>query len=439
MMPSPASLSRIGILLAAGATTPALARPDVIPSVTASVGVAYSSNPFLQRGPTRSGSGLTVDIAPSLEIIDARTRAAITANVGRSQYLDNVGNSTGYRLQSVVSHRAADRLTLNAQLGFDSSILGARSQGLVVPGAVTVPVAVEGTGSTPGTAATTGGVGPLPGTGSALGLDALVGGIGTTVVDSDLALLGTRQRRNLLSASAGVDFRPSARSTWSFGVNGARATFPDATLLLNSYTSYGAQLGYSRALSETRSIGVGLGVSSVDYARTGTTTIFSPRVSYVQRIRGGWTLTGSVGAALVREGGASATSLSGEVSLCRTALRSALCLSASRQPSVTGLGNVGSQTAIGASYSYRLAERTTLSASAGYSQLSAQSFAVLGVPTVRAAQGFLTSDLLITRQFSRRLSGFVGIAYRDLYSRALTVSADYGVRAGVAVTIGRRR
>ena len=230
----------------------------------------------------------------------------------------------------------------------------------------------------------------------------------------------------------------SARSTWSAEVNFSRASYPGGSIITEDYSSYGVTLGYRRALSETTSVGAGVGASRVDYARSSGSSVYSPRISISQRLRGGLSWNANAGVAFVSQATGTSTSAFADASLCRTALKSSLCLSASYAPSITGVGSVRNQFGVSANYSYRLAERTSLSASVGYTQLPAQSGLVLSAPRVRSAQSFLTSDVVLNRRFSRAVSGYLGASYRKLDDSTVNVKADYGVRIGIAFTLRRR-
>lgn len=424
-------------VLLGGIAAPAFAAPEVVPSVTVSGGGLYSSNPFLTPGAARDGVAATVEVAPSVEIIGDRTQATISGNVGYTQYFGGLGNTSGFRIQGLVQHRATDRLSLNARASFDSSILGARAfndpvRALALAPAVDVVPSPEATSTTPLTPLVTS---PAP----LFSPDNLTPGFGSGVVDSDLGLLGARQRRNLWSASGGLDYRISVRSGLSAEVNFSKASYPGGSTITEDYTSYGATLGYRRALSETTTVGLGFGASRVDYAQSRGTTVYSPRVSISQRFRGRFTWNANVGLAMVRQPTGSSTSAFADASLCQTGLRSSLCVSASYAPSITGVGSVRNQLGVSASYNYRLAERTLLSATVGYSQLTAQRTTVLGLPFQRAAQSFVSGDIVLNRRFSRTVSGYVGTSYRKLYDSSMNVKADFGVRVGIALTLGGRR
>ena len=434
MIKARVAICRICAVAAVGVAAPTWAAPEVVPSITVSGGALYTSNPFLSPGVTPDGSAVSIEVAPSVEIIGDRTQGIISGNIGYTQYLGSLGSTSGYRVQGVVLHRANDRLSLNARASFDSSILGARgfndplrtlpfAQDIdPAPGTVPVPGAPVAPSVTP----------PLFAT------DGPILGLGTSIIDSDLGLLGARQRRNLWSASGGLDYRSSARSTWSAEVNFSRASYPGGSIITEDYSSYGVTLGYRRALSETTSVGAGVGASRVDYARSPGSSVYSPRISISQRLRGGLSWNANAGVAFVSQATGTSTSAFADASLCRTTLKSLLCLSASYAPSITGVGSVRNQVGVSANYSYRLAERTSLSASVGYTQLPAQSGLLLNVPRVRPAQSFLTSDVVLNRRFSRAVSGYLGASYRKLDDSTVNVKADYGVRIGIAFTLSRR-
>lgn len=429
MIGARASLLATTVALLAGAT--GAGAQTVIPSAQVSVSGGYSTNPFLTTGDDLGVASAQIGIVPQLEIIDGTDQATISAFYDRTEYASKYDGNDGYGLNINASTQFDPRTSLSFFASYSSSILGTAN------GFGTEPVIVTGTGT--GTGSGTGtGTGTDTGTGTTPIVTTPI--VTTSIIDTiggDIGLVGFRQRRNALSAGLSGSYRPDEKSTWGFGANVARNSYPDNGGLASSFRSYGVNTSYSRSLSERSSAGFQIGATLTDYNRLPSAKFVTPRLTYNTRLAERWTLDLAVGASFVDDGFSTGVAASATASLCRIAERAQFCLTASREPGVSGFGGARNQTSVTAVYTYQLAEATSLSASGSYSQTSNGVTPLQGFQT--RDQGYLSGSLTLNRRLARRLSAFGTLNYRDVNGLGVPIDADLGARAGLSLAIGGRQ
>ncbi len=442
--PLPLSVSRLlaGAAVAIAATP--VAAQTTIPSITVTAGGGYSSNPLLTE-PSRSAISTQIDVRPEVQFIDGVSEGAISASYNRADYLTGgLGSNDGYGVNASASTRLNPRTSLGVTALYDSQILGAGT-GFFVPSTLTVPT--FGTGTTTATGTTTGTTGAgTTDANAAAGITPIVinpVGVlpGTGGISGDVGLIGLRQRRNTIQAAFNGNYIPSGRSTLSFGLTGSRSSYPgssSALTQLGNFTSYGANVGYSRALSEISSGGVQMNVSKVDYARGFSSQIYTPRLTYSRSLSSRWSLTAAAGAGIVRERSVGTNvSLSVEGSLCRVTERGQGCITAARLPSATGLGGISVLTSAGLSYSQRLAASLSLGVGASYSHVGG-SVVATGTGLVGAGgQDLYSGNVSLQRQIGSRLSIIGQGSYRHVNS-SFASGSDLGARLGLSWSAGGR-
>ncbi|RZM08294.1 MAG: hypothetical protein EOP67_71905, partial [Sphingomonas sp.] len=258
------------------------------------------------------------------------------------------------------------------------------------------------------------------------------------VIGGDIGLIGLRQRRNSLNAGVFGSYRPSEVSSWNFGANVSRSSYPDSDGLAISSRSYGVNTGYTRSLSERSSVGLQVSGTIVDYARVPSSRFINPQLTYSTQLAERWSLNLAVGASYVDDGFSSNVTPSANGSLCRASERGNFCLLVARQPSVSAFGGARNQTSVTANYSYRLAERTSLAASASYQRVS-NGISLSPAASSGRDQAYINASATVSQQLARRLSAFATALYRDVNGLGVPTSADVGGRIGLALTVGGRQ
>jgi hypothetical protein len=189
-----------------------------------------------------------------------------------------------------------------------------------------------------------------------------------------------------------------------------------------SYNQYGADFTYLHTLSARTKVGVRMNVSRFVTQLTGNSTSLSPAFVVQHAFSSIWKLDADVGVIIQRTGApvrSTTTGVGFHANLCGTYPRSSLCVTVGRDTSATAFNGVRRQITASAQYSYRLSERSTLSAQVSYLHDGSGQPAVLSGPA--AAFGFgLSSDVLradidYNRQLSERLS--IGVDGRAGYRK----------------------
>jgi len=421
----PFLLSSLGVVGIVAPFTQASAQLRATPSVSVNAGAGYSSNPYLTPGDTQGSGTANLDVSPVLDLIDGLDRATIAGNYNRTDYFSRYPSNDGYGVTVNGSHQINARTSFGVNVGFNSAVLGSANAFPASP-FITVPGSTTGVDSA-GKPITT----PIPPT--VIPNPALVGS------DGDLGLFGLLQRRNMLSGGANFNYQPSDRSTWSFGIDASRTDYPGQAIGLSSYRSYGANAAYTRTLSARESVGATLSVSVVDYQFGQTSKIYTPRLTYTRQLATNWSLNLAVGTAIVDDGRSKAT-VSANGSLCKSGERSNLCLTASRDPSISGFSGVRTTTSANLSYSYQLAETTSLSVSGAINHID-QGFTANPVNQTflnQGSQDYFSANVGLNRSIGRHLGVNGSVSYRDVNGLGVPVDADIGGRIGLSWTIGGR-
>lgn len=435
--PRPVSVSLPALLLGTiAAVMPAsVAAQTTLPSITVTAGGAYSTNPLLTESSDAAAS-TQLDIRPQVRFVDGVSEGVIGASYNRADYLSGgLGSNDGYGINGSASTRLSPRTSLGVTAMYDSQILGAGS-GFFVPSTLAVPPLGIGTGTT----GTTGGaVDPVAVGTAPIVVNPVIPQPGAGGISGDVGLIGLRQRRNTLQAQFTGNYLVDARSSLSFGLNGVRSTYPEGTAQLANYNSYGANIGYSRSLSEISSGGFQLSVSKVDYARGLSSQVYTPRFTYSRSLSSRWSMTAAAGAGIVRDGSSGTNvSLSVEGSLCRVTERGQGCITAARVPSATGLGGVSVLTSAGLSYSQRLSEKLSLGIGGNINHVDGGVVRdVTGGLADAGNQDLYSADASLQRQIGQRLSLVGQVSYRRINS-SFADGSDIGARLGLSWSAGRR-
>jgi len=429
---SPALL--IGTAIAACVPAAVVAQ-TTIPSITVTAGGAYSSNPLLIESSDGAAS-TQLDIRPQVRFVDGVREATIGASYNRADYLTGgLGSNDGYGINGSAGTQLSPRTSLGVSVLYDSQILGA-GNGFFVPTTVAVPGVGTGTTGT----GTTGAVDPTTVGAAPVVVNPVVTLPGAGGISGDVGLIGLRQRRNTLQAQLTGNYLVDARSSLSFGLNGVRSTYPGgSTVQLANFTSYGANIGYSRALSEISSAGFQLAASKVQSARGPSSQVYTPRFTYSRSLSSRWSMTAAVGAGIVSDGTSGTNvSLSVEGSLCRVTERGQGCVTAARIPSATGLGGVSVLTSAGLSYTQQLSENMSLGIGGNINHVDGGVLRDTTSGLVDSGdQDLYGANVSLQRQIGRRLSVIGQVDYRRVNS-VFADGSDIGARLGLTWSAGGR-
>ena len=372
-------------------------------AVDVSAGAAYSTNPFLVRGGGESAASTELSVVPQLSFIDEQSEASLVARYRRSDYLTRYSTAEAYGFSASARRAMSSRLSLRADVSYDSSIIG--QNGLGVVGVVDPN--------------------PVP---------------GPDLSTPDITLIGLNQRQNAVSAGLGGSYRLSTRDTVNAQVTVNRVSYGGGSgssgLLLSSRTT-GATIGYSRSLSERLSVGAQGSGSWIDYDTRGFSGhTYSPQGTLNYQVSPLVNLSLGAGVIFVSSttprGTSTTSGLSGTFSGCRNGGRSVQCVRAYSDAQPTGLGDVSRRFGGSIDYSYQLREFDVVRASIDYSRLTTTTAATVQAP--RSA--FLGGQVAYERGLSRRLFAGASVGYRQANATGFGSPHDVTFRLFLRTRLG---
>lgn len=360
---------RAGRFLAFAAFVPLFpaSAADVVFGGTAQVRLGYADNPFLQPNSPGGSAQIGGTIAPRLTRTTALGETVLSGSYDRQQYLSNYDYSDSIAADLRHAQRFNERVRGAFHVGYSNS------------------------------------------------LNPFIGGnlnqqnFDPNVIDRSIVdQLTVGQRTRQVTGDADIDWTPTERDNFSVGGNATRSTYQRSTsgLLASNYTSYGGNFSYLRAFGGRTKVGLSFAVNNTDSGIYGSSRSFQPNVVLQQQISQIWAFNGSVGGIFQKTGAPfrrSSHSLGFNASLCGTYPRHSMCFSGSRQTSASGIGGLRTDLRFAANVSYRIDQRSRISASADMSTSKTKDFVGLG------NQKFRQASFDYSRDVTQRISvGFGG-------------------------------
>ncbi|KRB82568.1 hypothetical protein ASE00_10990 [Sphingomonas sp. Root710] len=369
---------RASLVVLAGllAAVPAAAAP-VEASVELSTRLGYDLNPFLTTGNDLASPYVESSIEPKLTKRTEKGEMSVSGHFTRTAYLEKYGKSDDYGAEASVQQRVTPKLSVFAALHYDSSVIGQGNDDV--------------TGSSP--------------------LD-----------NTDVNLIGLRQRTDTYSASGGWQYQVGPKDTVSADGGYTATRYRDAGG--TDSNSVGGRIGWQHAVSERTKVGVSGAVYRIDYPDTAnlSTLIMEPRVTFSTKLNAAWTFDASLGVSfseltLPLQPDRSTKGLSGSASLCHKGSRDDFCLFANRSVSASGLGTV-ERTSAGGNYSRKLTERLGFAMGGTYSRSEAQG----GISDTRQ---YVSTHAGFEWRASRQIIIGTEARYRDVFGGP-PIKADLG-------------
>ena len=352
------------------AAVPASAKPiDFSAVIEGHAG--YAINPRLDNDRSQGAGSGSIRFAPLLTQETSLSRTTLGADIERAQYTNSYGHS------QTVSATLDHSRSLSEHLRVDLNASYLRSNNLL---------------------------------------------LGNNFDSSLLGDIANSQRVWHAQAGGSVTWQMSARDELSGGVTYAHDV-ANSYALERSYDEYGANFTYLRTLSARTKVGVRMNASRYNTDVTGNSTSLSPAIVVQQVLSPIWKLDADVGVIIQRSGTPSSTTngLGFHASLCGTYPRSTLCLTAGRDTSATAFSGVRRQLSVSASYTYRLTERSTVSAQASYLHDQAGDTALTqAFPLLAQSSTAVRGDIEYNRELTKRLSA--GVEARGGYRKNLNGS-----------------
>ncbi len=375
---------------------------ETLLSADVSVRGQIASNPYLLPGSDTSSASVSASVAPAVTYSDGTGTFKLGGDVHHTEFARHYRPSDDFSSNARLTKRVSSKLSLFADLGFDSSVTTANNL-------LTVPSV-----STPAS-------GPAPLTPDAAVLTAL------------------QQRRVSYNGDAGFDYQPTFRDTWhirsGFALTryGAAARTPDFNYVSSS-------IGYDRIVDGRTSAGFSAALARVDYVgvSVGDAVTVSPQFTFSTQLDPHWSLSGAAGATFssiqAPFGKAKQTSFSGSVNICRLFQRSKLCLTGSRSVQPSLLGGVVPQSSVSVSFSLPLDGRSDISATADYT-----SSARLITSGASQPVDYGRAKMTYSRRITERFSAFIGGAFANTTSSGVAAKNNVELNFGITRTFGDRR
>jgi hypothetical protein len=371
-------------------------------SLVATASAGFDSNPFLGAFDDTAAASIRFQLAPTLSRSTERNTFRITGRAEHIEYLGNYDSLQNFGADLAASHRASERLEIDAGLTFQSNILATN---------LANPFFADDLD--PGA--------PLPPTGN------------------DITVLGQGQRRTQYGADAGLTYTLSERDQLRWSLTGRADRFDGDRLVESNFLAQ--QLQYSRQLDEGFSIGALVDASLIDFvgAAGGSARTITPQLQVRAALSPRLEATGSVGLAITRlEFGDledTTSALAGNLSLCNRSERVSLCINGSRQVLPAAIGGALLQTTAGVSYSLRVSERDTLQISGNYATASQPVTDVIGPNDFESINGFARYE----RQLDERLRLFVSAGYLNTSGNRPVDATNIQALVGITFDLGRSR
>ncbi|QDZ08041.1 hypothetical protein FPZ24_11575 [Sphingomonas panacisoli] len=406
----------IGLVAIVGVPGAAYAQ-DVQTSVVASVGGSAESNPYNDTNSHGAAVAATADVRGTVVARDDRTTVDVTGWASFRQFLRRYGLEDSYGVNTDISSRQSDRLTLRGSGSFSYSVGGFSGYGRPSLSPVD-PTSIIPDPTQPD---------PLAGLNPLTGL-------------SDANILGQRTRFTSYGSGVGADMQLGARSSASLDLSARALRF--ALTSYDDYNTYSGQLQLNHRLDELFSVGLIGTLTKTNYLslRQGDARTAELLASVDRRLGSHWSLNLGLGASFTKIDGRGGlpdtnfTALSARLRFCWQDESSNLCLGALRSPQPAADGNVRVSDTLTADYSLRLSARENLSVSGAYSRTGRGRTAAIGggAPAI----DFVNASVRYDNQISKKLTAFVASNFSKSITSGLRRRPNVGISMGLQVRIG---
>jgi hypothetical protein len=251
----------------------------------------------------------------------------------------------------------------------------------------------------------------------------------------DPLTIGQRTRR--LEGSAGLNWTPTARDSYTASVNASSVEYNQNSLsrLVRDFKQIGGTFGYSRAIDARTQVGVQLTASAVDSEAYPDTTSLQPSLTIHRQIDPRWTFDGHIGLISQHVNGAgSSNSLGYGASLCRDDVRTNGCLSVDRSSSTSGIGGIRRDFQVAFNVNHRLSQRSSVDGLVSYKDSTGQAgVASIAANPVRVLQARGNNRYDLTQRLAVGFGGRYQRRSGSSFGRADSVA----VTANLTAKIGR--
>lgn len=364
---------------------------ELKPSIETTVRLGYDTNPFLSQGNDLASGTVKAEVRPSLSYRTETGQAVLGGYYDRSEYLRRYGHTDEYGATLDTRKRFSSSFDTFVTLRYDSSVIGESDD------------YVSGSAGAP------------------------------PVDDTDINLIGQRQRSNLYSAQAGFNLKVSPKDTVSVDGGVTAVRYPNRPAGSSS-DNYGGRVALAHAISEKTQVGVSVSVYRIDYDVDGLNTmVVQPGVTFSTKLSPTWTFDAMAGVSFTNNAvpglpDSKHTGWAGSANLCHKGEANRFCFYGSRSISSSGIGGTTERTQAGASFEQKLTSRLNAHVNGSYSQSTSQ-IGRFGKREYASVQGGL--DWRATPWL--RLGA--DARYRDVFGNGLAVDSDIGGEISATVVL----
>jgi len=364
---------------------------EIKPSIETTVRLGYDTNPFLAQGDDLASGSVSAEVRPSLSYRSETGQAELSGHYDRTEYLRRYGHTDEYGATLDTRKRFSSAFDAFATLRYDSSVIGESDD--YVSGS---------TGAPP-------------------------------VDDTDINLIGQRQRSNLYSAQAGFNLKVSPKDTISVDGGATAVRYPHRAAGSDSET-YGGRVGYSHAVSERTRVGASVSVYRIDYDLDGLNTmVVQPGVTFVTQLSPAWSFDAMAGISFTRNAvpgfaDSKHTSWAGSANLCHKGETNRFCFYGSRSVSSSGIGGTTERNQAGALFEQKITSRLGAHINGSYAQSKSQ-IGALGT------REYITVQSGLDWRATPWLRLGADARYRDVSGRGLDVDSSIGGEVSATVVL----
>jgi len=370
------------------------AADNVTVSADASANAGYSNNPYSEAG-SGTGSGyVQARISPAVKLTNETSIFTLLGIFSDKQFFQHYSNVYDVAGQLLYAGTPSAHLNTHADVKYDNSIVGQNNySGNVIDSSTTSAPVTSGT---------------------------------------DIGLFGTRTRRQTGQVDGGFVYQLSQHDTITMSGYYLLSRYGQS-VAANNYDAFGGNIGYSRRIAEHAQIGLQTGYAHYTYQSVrGHTNVLSPQGTFSAQLGPAWKVDGALGVSFINNSiSGTSTALTGNFDLCRISTRSDLCVTAQRASVPTGSGQIQNELLLGARYSYKVTEFSTITANANYTDNAGIQSNITGQNRyLRGAVGY-------DRKISQRVHVTIDARYAQIFGSAAHRDADFGGQLGIVAKLGR--
>ena len=382
---------------------PLVANAETVANVDVSVGALAASNPYFLDGSDTEAGALSLSLRPYISITEENTTVTVDGTLSIERFFDNYGTDEFADVGASIEHRANERTTFTAAVGYQSSDSAARH--------------FYG-------GAHLGGLEPgeFP---------------DSSVVDPTLGNISGQTSRLDVTLGLQQAISSNAKIGLTAGIGLTRVEERNGSDYRDSRTS----LSYSKQLNERTALLLSADVGYADYfgRRAGdglfTTTLAGVDHKFSESMYGSLQVGFSYAAVNTLLGDREEViNWAASADICDMLARGTLCVSGSRSAQPTSLGGVTMVSSLGVSYARSIGAAGNISLGAGYSKTGMSDSPIL---LGRRESEMANVSGTYSHEIGERLSAFITPSLTSIDDEFAEKEENYQVLVGISYHFGK--